>query len=490
MSRLADPGLCVDGRGPRRFAWRCLVMLAACCFVLLLPVGRGSCAPASGTPVASRAGPTLDERSVRAWMEFLASDALRGRGSGTREEWITAVWAGAQMRGAGLEPVDGKDFLQTVDLERTEAAGQPQLSAASMRLDPKAGFVVIDAGVPQAAGPLQRFHPGVVVRRGAVLLMPGEADPRNASGLENAAMVLWHETGEIRKLWPSLAARPLTVGRTRLTGLAKPAIPAAPDAPVQIVLDDAAYAIIARLQESTVMTFRVPTRTVTSQTWNAVGQIRGTEPGQAAQSILLSAHLDHLGEGGKGPDRIYNGADDDASGTVAVLSLAQSLARQPRPRRTLVFALFGSEEVGSLGARYFLDRPTVPLSRLIANLEFEMIGRSDAAVAPHTLWLTGWERSDLGPALAAHGARLVADPHPKEHFFMRSDNYSLARRGVVAQTVSSFGLHAQYHEPDDDLAHIDIAHMLEAIRSLLGPVRWLADSDYTPAWKPGGRPAR
>ena len=117
-----------------------------------------------------------------------------------------------------------------------------------------------------------------------------------------------------------------------------------------------------------------------------------------------------------------------------------------------------------------------------------MIGRPDPALAPHTLWLTGWERSNLGPVLAVHGARLVGDPHPRENFFMRSDNITLARRGVVAQTVSSFGLHPQYHQPDDDIAHIDLEHMTQSIRSLFRPVRWLANSDFVPQWRPGGKP--
>ncbi len=86
-----------------------------------------------------------------------------------------------------------------------------------------------------------------------------------------------------------------------------------------------------------------------------------------------------------------------------------------------------------------------------------MIGRADKAVAAHTLWLTGYERSNLGPELARRGARIVADPHPDQNFFERSDNIMLARQGVVAQTVSSYGMHTDYHQPSDDLAHLDIA---------------------------------
>jgi len=144
-------------------------------------------------------------------------------------------------------------------------------------------------------------------------------------------------------------------------------------------------------------------------------------------------------------------------GVTAVLELAEALGAGPKPKRTVVFALFGSEEIGGYGARYFQEHPPVPVESFVANLEFEMIGRPDAAVAAHTLWLTGYERSNLGAELAAHGARLVADPHPEQHFFQRSDNYVLARKGIIAHTVSSYGLHADYHRPSDDLAHIDFA---------------------------------
>src|ERR1051326_2606115 len=225
-------------------------------------------------------------------------------------------------------------------------------------------------------------------------------------------------------------------------------------------------------------------------TRNVLGILPGTDRKLKDEIVLLSAHLDHLGtrpHNAVNGDAIYNGADDDASGVTAVLELARSLAAGPRPKRTVVFALWGSEELGGRGAEYFLAHPTFPIDHLVANLEFEMIGHSDPRVSPHTLWLTGFDRSDLGPELAKHGALLVADPHPDRHFFTRSDNYVLAVKGIIAQTVSSTDLR-HYHKPDDDVAHLDFAHMEEAIGSMIAPVRWLVNSDFKPRWVPGKKP--
>ncbi|WP_188760541.1 M28 family peptidase [Edaphobacter acidisoli] len=224
------------------------------------------------------------------------------------------------------------------------------------------------------------------------------------------------------------------------------------------------------------------------ETWNAIAILRGTS--EANETVLLTAHLDHLGIGpAANGDNIYNGADDDASGTTAVLALAHILAAGKRPARTIVFALFGSEEIGGFGNRAFLAHPPVPLKSIIANLEFEMIGRPDPAVPEDTLWLTGYKRTNLGPELARHGAHLVADPHPAQHFFRRSDNYALAQQGIIAQTVSSFGLHKDYHQPSDELSKIDFNHMDRAIASMVEPIQWLAGTNWKPAWEPRQQPA-
>ena len=225
-------------------------------------------------------------------------------------------------------------------------------------------------------------------------------------------------------------------------------------------------------------------------TWNAIGKLTGSDPRLSSQVILLSSHLDHLGtrQNAPGDDKIFNGADDDASGTVAVMELARVLASGKRPRRTIYFVCFGSEEAGGYGANYFVNNLPFPKEKLVANLEFEMIGRPDAKVKTEELWLTGYNRSNLGPELARRGAKLVPDPHPEENFFQRSDNYTLARQGIIAHTVSSFGLHTDYHHSSDEVRTIDFMHMTRAINSMVSPVIWLVNSGFTPAWNEGKKP--
>jgi hypothetical protein len=222
------------------------------------------------------------------------------------------------------------------------------------------------------------------------------------------------------------------------------------------------------------------------KTFNAIGYLEGSDP--TSGTILLSAHLDHLGTREQPGDMIYNGANDDAAGTTAVLELAHALASGPQLKRNVLFVCYGSEELGGLGSTYFGAHPPVPLSSIVTNLEFEMIGNQDPKMPKGVLLLTGWERSNLGPTLKDHGALLGPDPYPEQHFFQRSDNYSLALKGVVAHTAAGWGTVPTYHQPNDDIAHLDLAFMTAAIQSLVEPMRWLASSDFKPEWNKGGQP--
>lgn len=221
---------------------------------------------------------------------------------------------------------------------------------------------------------------------------------------------------------------------------------------------------------------------------NVVGVIRGTD--LTEQAVVVGAHYDHLGVGAPvGGDSVYNGADDDASGVVAVLEIARALSAGPRPRRTVIFLLTTGEEVGLLGTIWYVARPVANLERTVADLQIEMIGRPDPlAGGPGRAWLTGYERSTLGESLAAADVPIVADPRPAENFYERSDNIAFARRGVPAHTLSSFGMHTDYHRPSDQADRVDLAHMTAVIKAAVRAVRLLADGPV-PVWKPGGQPA-
>jgi peptidase M28-like protein len=433
---------------------------------------------------ASKAASRITEASVRGHMEFLAGDALNGRGSGTRDEWLAAAYIGSQMRRWGIEPLgDDGGYVQDVRIERSELSSAPVLSFDGRRFTHGKEIVVLRLGGARLSGPLQKYSPGVPVAKGAVLLLPeGSAQPAAAETVA-AGIILSAETDQARARRLAGPARPVVINHiVRVPQRAA------------IALDKASYTAVAALSDGTTLTLEAEAKpAVVAHTWNAIGRLTGRTPADAREVILLTAHLDHLGSrapasGAPAADTIYNGADDDASGSIAVLELAEALARGKRPRRTIIFAWFGSEESGGAGASHFIEAPPVPLDRIVANLEFEMIGRADKAVPAHTLWLTGYERSTLGPALAKRGAKIVADPHPEQNFFFRSDNIQLARRGVIAQTVSSFGLHTDYHRPSDDVKTIDFAHMTDSIRSMLSPVLWLANSKFKPLWLEGKKP--
>lgn len=449
-------------------------------FVPVVFVGAGC---ATHRPPATAPEQAIAEASIREHMGFLASDALNGRGSGTRDERIAATYIASRLRRWGLEPAgDEGGFVQTVSVVRLEATAPPTLVGGGRTFVHGGDMIVQSMSTPDVSGPLVRYEAGSTVPDGAVVILPAAAGAEAFRATAAAALVLVRETEATRARWAALAGRmPSTPGQVEgaATGARRPA---------RVILAMGAHDAFSAMPDGTPVSFHADVEERHSSTWNAVARLTGRDPALASEVILLSAHLDHLGARGTGDDTIYNGADDDASGSVAVMELAESLARGPRLRRTILFAWFGSEEAGGYGARGFLARPPVPLDHISANLEFEMIGRPDAAVPPHTLWLTGYERTTLGPELARLGARIVADPHPEQNFFERSDNIQLARRGVVAQTVSSFGLHKEYHQPTDEVGLVDFAHMTDAIRSMLDPVRHLADSTFTPEWLPGMRP--
>ena len=442
------------------------------------------------------------EQNVRAELTFLASDAMQGRGSGTVYERIAAEYVGSQFRQFGLEPggdADGsgnKGFVQRVALESVKFVEAPTFTVTSgtnvQKWQYGRDFLVNRVRAPQIAGDLQIVEPSGTFTKGAIVAvkLPEGANQEQ----RQAAMMKAFTSGSAAIVILETEANKQTreIGEQRLPTL-PPKIPGTANESFAIIsLRKDAFDTLLSMPAGTKAEFGGRTEvTEANTTWNVIGILRGSDPAAANEVIVLSAHLDHMGvsETLTG-DKIFNGADDDASGCVAVLELARALATGKRPRRTIYFVGFGSEERGGYGSRHFRDNPPVPLTQIVANLNFEMLGRPDPNVGADKLWLTGFERSNLGRELAKQGAPLVADPYPAQNFFQRSDNYNLALLGVIAQTVSSFGLHKDYHRVSDDITKIDFPFMTRAINSMVKPIQWLANSTFRPEWVPGQAPTR
>ena len=224
---------------------------------------------------------------------------------------------------------------------------------------------------------------------------------------------------------------------------------------------------------------------------NVVAVLEGSHPQLRGTYVVFSAHMDHVGV--RRPDAtgdsIYNGADDDASGTSAILELAEAFASLPEPPdRSLLFLTVSGEEKGLLGSKWFADHPTVPIESIVANINIDMIGRN----SPDTVVAIGQEFSSLGPLVhrlaAGHpelGLTATQDPWPEERFFFRSDHFHFARREVPALFFFT-GTHADYHRPSDEVETIDVDKAARIARLIFHIGRAIAEDPERPRWTPEG----
>ena len=221
---------------------------------------------------------------------------------------------------------------------------------------------------------------------------------------------------------------------------------------------------------------------------NAVGILEGSDPRLKGEYVVLSAHMDHVGVGRPvNGDSIYNGADDDASGTIAVVEAAEAFAQlQPRPKRSIIFLTVSGEEKGLWGSAYFADHPPVPIGDIVANLNADMVGRN----WKDTIVVIGKEHSDLGATLNRVGAahpelrmQPIDDLWPQENFYGRSDHYNFARKGVPILFFFN-GTHPDYHRPSDSVDKIDAEKESRIVKLLFYLGLDVAHAAARPKWNP------
>ena len=225
---------------------------------------------------------------------------------------------------------------------------------------------------------------------------------------------------------------------------------------------------------------------------NVVGILEGSDPQLNGEFIVFSAHMDHIGIGPPDADgdSINNGADDDASGTTAILELAEAFAGMAvKPKRSIIFLTVSGEEKGLWGSEYFANNPPVPVDRMVANLNADMIGRNWS----DTIVVIGKEHSDLGTTMnqvnAVHpelDMTAIDDIWPDQRFYFRSDHFNFAKKGVPVLFFFN-GTHEDYHGGNDEVDRIDTdkASRITKLMFFLGYE--LAERAARPQWYPESR---
>ena len=416
---------------------------------------------------------------VKAHEDFLASAPLQGRGSATRDEAIAAAYVASRFEAYGLKAAPGMTgYTQVGHIVRPQLKGTPKLTLAGGASLPSLALI-IGAGEVRAKFEILGSSDATKMPASAIVIVTNpQADVRELMGVaqeRDVKLLIVPESSETRRIHQAVGGK--TLIRPYLEGS-----PPSRSRTLVATLSANDLATLARHPASE-LSLSAPVASEVVETTNAIGFLPGSDP--SAGILLVSAHLDHLGvvDG-----TVMPGANDDASGTSAVIELAHALASGSPTRRGILFVCYGSEELGGYGSRYFGEHPPVPLTSIVANLELEMIGAQDPKLPAGYLMMTGFERSDFGDILKSKGALVTGDPYPEEHLFQRSDNYSLALKGIVAHTVSGWAVVPTYHQPTDTIGSLDIAFMTRAIQSLIEPLRFVADGNETPKWKPGGRP--
>lgn len=214
---------------------------------------------------------------------------------------------------------------------------------------------------------------------------------------------------------------------------------------------------------------------------NVIGIIPGKS--KADEYVIFSAHYDHLGVKNHGEDKIFNGANDDASGTAAVIALAQYFIELNQNERTIIFVAFTGEEVGGFGSSFFSQN--INPDKVVAMFNIEMIG-TESKWGKNSAFITGFEKSDFGEILQKNlkGSNFSfnPDPYPQEELFYRSDNARLAAVGVPAHTISTSKMDSEpnYHQASDEVSTLDLENMTEIIKAIAISSQTIINGSDTP----------
>jgi hypothetical protein len=474
-----------------------VVLLTSLCFV-------AQCAPPSSAiaPGMQDALDGIHASSLRDDLKFIASDELEGRDSPSPGLDRAADYIADQFRRAGLEPAVGNSYFQTASMaveSRDLTDFSLKLFSGHHRLEVTAKDVSVSrpAALDLKNAPVFKVdlndqhlieHLTPDQLNGKVVIVA--ADPKFRAALRSLARVLRESKPALYLAVEKREESPAAPGH-RLVDLDDKDSGTAPRITLFARSSGRFYSALHPGDAGATATVHLATPVRTPATLrNVIGVLRGSDPALRSTAVLLTAHYDHLGVKPEGSgDRIYNGANDDGSGTVSVIEVARALARLPRhPRRSIVFMTFFGEEEGLIGSRYYAQHPVWPLDKTVADLNLEQVGRTDSSEGRElsNASLTGFDYSDLTrfveDAGKSTGIKVYKDEKGSDPYFRQSDNFSLAEVGVPAETLCVAFEFPDYHAVGDEWQKIDYENMAKVDRAIALAMFLMADSEQPVRW--------
>jgi hypothetical protein len=473
---------------------------------LLIIFAAASVAAAQGQPVAQRIAAHLRACDLKADVSFLASDALQGRATPSPGLDVAAEYIAAQFRRAGLEPVGDDGYFQNASYQSVKpnmegltftlgaaraAAGTVTIQeAAAADLKSTAAFKVMLSDTAT----LDALTADQV--RGKVLLVevPGGAAGGRGMAAFQAQRRIAALAGKLEPAMVVMVRAAAPPGNPNARAPMRDATLPAPKAPTLNVWDKAIYDAVAAAKpgpmEAAVSAHVAAPLLQAVKLRNVAGILRGTDPQLKDTYIIVTGHYDHLGVRPDIPgDNIYNGANDDASGTASVIAVAGALASlEEKPKRSIVFVTVFGEEVGGLGARWYTRHPIFPIAKTIADINLEQLGRTDDSEGPKVSQfnLTGFDYSDIAATFArvgaATGVHAIKHPVNSDAFFGRSDNATFADAGIPSTTLSVSYVFPDYHQPGDEWQKLDYDNMAKVDVTVALGILEMANNSQAPQW--------
>ncbi len=472
---------------------------------------------------------------LRGHLEFVANDLMEGRNTPSRGLDVTALYISTQLKLWGAQPAgDNGTFLQKIALSRLAVdpdASSMSFGGATFKYGDdfyaqatqgkvSGGLVFVSHGWVVPSKGINPYK-GLDLRGKIAVVLPGMpegvtpqlvaaskagdyVDPETALQSAGAAGVVWVPDQAAIDGWSRSVGRSERGGFMRVE-TPREAMGGIPSVTASAKVMDAIFggekATAAEilqwakapqehasfaLSTGKLLNFDVETKGDLQWTQNVVAIVPGSDPALRKEFVAFGAHMDHLGmrDSGEG-DRIYNGADDDGSGTVSILEIAHAFLTGPRPKRSLLFVWHCGEEKGLWGSSFFTDHPTVDLKNVVTQLNIDMIGRSKKAgdtnpankvlTSPNEIYVVGSTKmsTDLQKTSETVNKGFLNltfnykydDPKDPERIFYRSDHYNYARKGIPIIFYFD-GVHEDYHRPSDEVTKIDFDKMSKVARTV------------------------